>query len=349
MNEVTGIVERVAQALRGHGLDVTVEKEPVHGYRHLDARLRIGQPPAEYAVEAKRGLSPPMLGAMTTRLHQVAEGSGMPSLLVSDYVSPPMAEKLRGLHQPFADAAGNAYLQAPGLFVYVTGRKPGKAPAAGRQGGLFTASAIKLLFALICDPALANAPYRTMADMAGVALGAVPAVLAELRRQGRLLVAGRQRRLHATRSLLDDWAMAYAHRLRAHTLVQRYSAPGFADWERWPLDPAQARWGGEPAARLLVRHLSPGTLTLYAAKPPPRLLVEQRLVAVGHDVPAEHLLEVRRPFWNPALDPVPGEGVPATVPPALVYADLLASGDARCIETAQLIHERHLARLFPAS
>jgi hypothetical protein len=60
----------------------------------------------------------------------------------------------------------------------------------------------------------------------------------------------------------------------------------------------------------------------------------------------DHLLELRKPFWGRALRV---EGRPDTVPPALVYADLLATGDARCIETAQMIYDDHLARLLPAA
>jgi hypothetical protein len=54
------------------------------------------------------------------------------------------------------------------------------------------------------------------------------------------------------------------------------------------------------------------------------------------------VVEVRKRFWNFPGDP---EHVDL-VPPLLVYADLLATGDARCIETAKMIHDRYLARLL---
>ena len=47
-------------------------------------------------------------------------------------------------------------------------------------------------------------------------------------------------------------------------------------------------------------------------------------------------------FANVAIEP-------GSVPPALVYADLLATGDSRCLETAEIIYDRYLARLFPAA
>src|SRR5438270_141551 len=77
-------------------------------------------------------------------------------------------------------------------------------------------------------------------------------------------------------------------------------------------------------------------------KLPPGLAVEQRLVVAGH-LGQEGLVEIRRPFWGDALTM---EGHPKTVPAALVYADLLATGDARCIETAQMVYDQFLARFF---
>ena len=44
-------------------------------------------------------------------------------------------------------------------------------------------------------------------------------------------------------------------------------------------------------------------------------------------------------------------GVPAgpqTVAPALIYADLLATGNVRCCAAAQAIYESFLARAFPS-
>jgi len=44
-----------------------------------------------------------------------------PPLLVAPYITREIAERCRQLGLPFLDTAGNAYLEAPGLFVYVTG------------------------------------------------------------------------------------------------------------------------------------------------------------------------------------------------------------------------------------
>ena len=344
----TDLIDRAAAALEPLGLALQKMKQP-SGIPQLPAdawaRVARGREHIDYLAEARRTVTPATLGALLMQLRHMAEAAGRPALLVTDYVTPQVAETLRTQHQQFVDAAGNAYLEGPGLFVYVTGCKLRERHTTPRGNKMFATAGLKVLFALLCDPALADAPYRGIAAAAGVALGAVPAALADLRQARHLIETDKARRLLATKRLLDEWALAYAHTLRAKTLLKTYVAPNFGTWADWRLDPEQARWGGEPAANLLVRYLRPGVLTIYADKLPPRLIVEQRLVLAGPLVEA-NLLELRKPFWGRTLRV---EGRPDTVPPPLVYADLLATGDGRCIETAQLVYDEYLARLLPAA
>jgi hypothetical protein len=53
-------------------------------------------------------------------------------------------------------------------------------------------------------------------------------------------------------------------------------------------------------------------------------------------------IEILKAFWDPRLK-VNRTGI---VPPLLVYADLLATGDPRNIQTAELIYEKQLARFI---
>lgn len=341
------LLDQTMEALRAQGLTVVVQKMPRAARdAGADAWLRVGKDRqgVDYVVEVKRAVTPATLGATLAQLDQLATAAGRAPLLVTAHVTPPLTERLRMHGRQFADTAGNAYLTGPGFLVFVAGRKPAGKAAAVRPGRAFTTAGLKVLFALICDPELAAAPQRAIAAAAGVALGAVPPVLADLRQEGTLLIAGKTCRLHATRRLLDNWALAYARTLRPKTLLGTYATPNFDTWADWKFDPDQARWGGEPAANLLVRYLQPGVLTIYADKLPARLMVEQRLTLAGL-LGATYPVEVRKPFWG---DTLRHDGQPDTVPAALVYADLLATGDARCIETARMVYDGYLARLLPA-
>lgn len=342
------LINRATQGLLDLGLKVVTLNKPrgANGVR-ANAWLRIGKgkETTDYLVEAMRTVTPATVGATLAQLRDHATAANRPVLLIAEYLTPPVAEKLRNQQQQFADTVGNVYIEGRALFVYVNGRKPPPAQARIRAAKTFTTNGLKVLFALLCVPELAAAPHRKIAVAAGVALGAVPGVLADLQNAGHLLIANKNRRLNATKRLLDEWALVYASVLRPKTKVATYNAAHFDAWKKWRVDPNQARWGGEPAAHLLVRHLKPGVLTLYTEKLPPKLIVEQRLVPTGpNGVPP--FLELRKPFWGKALL---AEAAANTVPPALVYADLLATGDARCIETAQMVYDGYLARLFAAA
>ena len=335
-------------ALRTQGLAVTAQKM-LRTAKALgaDACWRVAKDKqcVDYVVEVKRTVTPATLGAIHTQLQQLAVAGDRPVLLVTTHVTPQTADRLRALGQQFVDAAGNAYLDGPGFLVTITGRKPAEKITIPRPDRAFTVAGLKVMFALICDQELAGAPQRTIAAAAGVALGAVPPVLAAMQEETYLLVAGNQRRLRGTRRLLDDWAQAYARTLRPKALQGLYTTPNFDAWVKWKLDPGQARWGGEPAANLLVGYLKPGVLTIYAERLPPRLMVEQRMQKTSVHGTMQ-TVELRKPFWGAALQ---YGGRPDIVPTALVYADLLATGDARCIETARMVYDAELARLFPTA
>lgn len=311
-----------------------------------DAWLRIGhgKDGANYLVEIKRAVAANTVGAVIAQLRDRADQTGRPALLVTDYLTPPVAETLRRQEQQFVDTTGNAYLQGPGLYVYVTGRQPKERPAVTHGDGTLTAAGLKVLFALLCDAGLAAGPQRALAAAAGVALGAVPTVLKALQQEGHVVALRERRRFRGTKRLLDLWAQGYARRLRPKTLQATFVTERFDHWRDWALDPAEVRWGGEPAGALLTNYLRPGVLTVYTERLPPRMLVDQRLKREARPT-GQRYLEVRRPFWGALQIEQPR---PDVVPPVLVYADLLATGDGRCLETAQMLYEAHLARLLPA-
>lgn len=346
MNDLeTNLLDAAATHLRARDLAVAIK--PARRDDRVDAWFRVTKDKrhVDYAVEVKRQVTPQTLGAVVAQLKHWGEITRKPPLLVTAYITPPVADRLAAVDQQFVDAAGNAYLNAPGIFVLIMGRKPEKDTIVEKPGRAFTTAGLKTLFALICNPELAAAPYREIAAGADVALGVLPGVLAGLQQTGHLHVMGNKRKLITTRRLLDEWALAYARTLRPKQLLRTLIAPTFETWRTWDLQADQAKWGGEPAAALLTKYLGPGALTLYSEKVPARLIVEHRMTTARPN--DEHnLVEIRRRFWGEGLRNTDRTDV---VPHALVYADLLATGDARCIEAAQMIYEDDLARLFAAT
>jgi hypothetical protein len=335
------ILQDALKAIENHGLNANKvdREEPTLGRTRADALVRIGygkQGDTLYAVEIKRWLTPGNLGPVVTRLRDL----GAAALLITDYVTPQVAEKLKELDIPFADAAGNAYLRGPNFLVWLTGRRPQTTNKPPRAGRAWQTTGVKLTFALLCNPDWIALGYRELAAHAGVANGTVGWVMRELAEQGFLVKTRRRtipRRLHNRRRLLDRWVEVYTGTFRQTMLRKRYRAET-PDWWK-ALDPERhgALLGGEPAAALLTDYLKPGTVTVYTKQFHFALTTEFRL----REAP-DGEVEVRQRFW-----PFDHQwGHPNLVPPVLIYADLLATGDARCIETAQRIYEGHLAGFF---
>ena len=94
-----------------------------------------------------------------------------------------------------------------------------------------------------------------------------------------------------------------------------------------------AWWGGEVAAAKITDYLKPETATIYLKPPAGRLQAELGLRKdPGGDV------ELIEAFWPPQL-----VTRKQCAPLIVVYADLLAIGDDRTIETARMLYENYVA------
>jgi len=327
-----------AQAL---GLKLAIAAREPHGdNRTADAvlDLQVNGRTVQYRAEIKRGLRPATLGGTLLQLEKWAQ-QGKPVLLVTDYVTPPLADTLRERGMAFLDAIGNAYIHQPPLFVWVKGQRPATKPEAMRTTGrAFQATGLKVIFALLCQPKLVDRPYRTIATVAGVAHGTVGWVMADLNESNFVIHPDKAgRRLRNARRLLEIWAEAYARVLRPKLLLGRYRAPHRDWWEAVNVQNYELQLGAEPAAARLHRYLHPGIATSYGGKVPGRLLADHQLRT---DPKGD--VEIRQRFWNFNYTWEHSD----LVPPLLIFADLLATGDARCVEAAKRIDETYLAGLF---
>lgn len=257
-----------------------------------------------------------------------------PALVVAPHVAPARAERLREAGIPFIDAAGNAYLEAGTVYVFVIGREPPPGLVAARPKKIraFAGAGLQVLFALLCAPEYVNKPYREIARAAGVALGTVGWVLTDLKALGYLLAQGRGRKaLRRHEELYEQWVTQYLRQFRPRLKTRRFRAANPDWWQDIDIRDYGACWGGDVAAAKLTGHLKPMLFTVWHHRDPAPLLQAQRMRAD----PAGDV-ELIEAFWHFATDA-------ETAPPLLVYADLLGTGDPRAIETAKLIQEKHLA------
>ena len=334
------LLQDAIKTLENHGFVATIDRErPTLGRTRADALVRIGYGKGGdvlYAAEIKRWLTPANFGPAVVQLRDL----GTAALLITEYATPQVAEKLKELDIQFVDAAGNAYLRGDNFLVWLNGRRPQTTRRPPRAGRAWQPTGLKLIFALLCNPEWIALGYRELAAQAGVANGTVGWVMRELVEQGFVVQARRRtipRRLHDRRKLLDRWVELYTGTFRQAMLLKRCRADNPDWWKNLDATRHDALLGGEPAAALLTDYLKPGAVTVYVKPAHFTLILDYKL----REAP-EGEVEIRQRFW-------PFEYKwehPNLVPPVLIYADLLATGDARCIETAQRIYDGHLARLI---
>lgn len=256
-----------------------------------------------------------------------------PRLLAAPYIAPDAAQALAADGVPFVDAAGNAYFAGPGLFVRVVGREPLKdlprPPAAPR---LFTAKGMRVMFVLLALPDYLGRPQREIAAAAQVALGTVAGVFEGLRSLGYLR-EGKTPRLLRRGNLMTQWVNTYIQRKPHQKMLKHFRAADSDWWKMIDLKAYDACFGGDVAATKLTGYLKPALCIVHAFGDATALKRDARMRAD----PQGDIL-ITDAFWR-----FPADQRADTAPPLLVYAELLASGDPRAIETAQLIHARFLA------
>lgn len=341
MSRETAIVKRAMSAIPDcPGLSVG-PYEPEPGRHRGDARsdglltVRYRGAKRTYSVEAKGSFR------SETLRHMVAAGGparGLePPMLAADHMNPAQAALLRDAGVPFIDSAGNAFLAVGDLYLFVSGRKAKRNSAAARGGRLTARNGLKLVYALLVadgrgdgGPPLIGRTFREIASAADVSLGSVSPVVAELRERDHLVEGlDGMRRLVDCPRLAETWVTAFADRLRPKLLRRRYRAGGVRDWAAAGLPGGDVLWGGEVAAAKMTGHLKPQVVTLYAGREVNDLVLEWDLrVDEGGDV------EVLDFFWGN----LPGAGRGDCVHPLLAYADLLASGEDRNIETSRRLY-----------
>ncbi len=301
--------------------------------------------PFRYLVEEKRHLRFQDVGVVVEQLNR--RRADLPAnratdrlLLLAPHVRRQQAAVLERAGIDYVDLAGNAHLQAPGLFVHVEGRQPPKdaAPAPGRpQKGW-----IKTVMAILIRPDLTNAPYRALAEQADVALGTLAACMNDLATRGLLVDGKAGRRIADRQALLGLWVQAYIEGLRPKLKERRFQIRAEGKQEIWTrleivLREGAQQWAltGADAAERRTHFFRAQETEIYAPidaledRETQKALIAQPAVRGGN-------LLVIEPPGPLAMSEVADGGLPAA-PDLLAYAELRYRGTAQALEAAELL------------
>jgi len=316
-------------------IPVETEEEVTGQNLKADRLLRIMVQGTElrFYAEVKANITRTGIGMI---LVQKAKFPYQQMLLVTRYVTAQMAEQLKQDGIQFIDTAGNGYINHPPLYIFVKGNKP---PDIFRHPPLkraFKPAGLRVIYTFLCNPGLENKTYRYIAKLADVALGTVGWIIRDLKEMGYLLDMGKRGyKLIQKEDLWKRWLTDYPEKLRPKLILGHFRGH-YNWWQQKTLNPMYAQWGGEVAAAKLTKYLKPQVITIYTTPQQLNpLLIENRLKK-----DPEGDIEILKRFWAP-LEMWQYED---TVHPILIYADLMATGHQRNIETARMIYEQYLIR-----
>mgnify|MGYP006355890697 CR=1 FL=1 len=257
------------------------------------------------------------------------------TILGCDYVPPSLARRLRAAGIELVDSAGQAYISRPGLLVHVEGRRPDRSPAppaVDHHPPVLGPASLRVVFALLVDPALAGATFDDLADVAGVAKGTVHNTMGHLTTRGHLTGSRRNRRLLDVPRLAEVWVDGFATQLLPRLDRRVLAGPDPEWWAKPTHHHKDVVIGGGPALVHYGGSLRPGTTIIYGTAPWAAALKLGRLTSYGR-----HNVVLRERFWSPQLLPDA-----QFVHPLLAYADALAGGDSREVEAARDLRRQGL-------
>jgi hypothetical protein len=261
-------------------------------------------------------------------------------LLLAPHVRTQHAAVLERAGIDYIDLAGNAHLQAPGLLVHVEGRRPPKDPV--RAPGRPHKAWIKTVMALLIRPDLLNAPYRTIAEQADVALGTIGACMNDLGQRGMLVDRKAGRHLTDRPALVALWVNAYVEALRPTLKERRLQVRADGKPELVArLAHVLAKWGtpwaltGADAADRRTHFFRAEETEVYAVVGPFEDRAVQKALVAQPAVRAGNLLVIEPP--GPlAIPQATNEDAPVA-PVLLAYAELRYRGTEQALEAADLL------------
>ena len=257
-----------------------------------------------------------------------------PFLVIAEALFPKIKDALIEHEIAYIEATGNINIETRNLLLKVEGKNKNYLHPE-KQGRAFTKTGLKAIYLFLTNENNINDTYRELARNANIAIGNMKLIREGLINEGFALWQNdKELKLTNKKELLQKWITAYNDNLKPALYMGKFKfnkETDFIHWKNLNLDKTMTKWGGEAAGNIYTNYLQPELLTLYTNENKANLIRAYKLLPD----PEGNVIVYER-FWN---DKQPNKNV---VPPIIAYADLLATGNRRCMETAQKIYEQFI-------
>jgi len=294
-----------------------------------DGILQLGN--YQFACIVKHKVSDYAINTILNECLRNDKSSDLPKLLLTNAISTRQMSILYENGINTLDVAGNCYIHYKDLMMFCQGRKNNNLVIKDTLS--FKEPGLKVLYFILTDINHVNLPFRDIQSQTGVGLATINKLFTSLKQNGYMFSSNEGRHLKNTLGLLSIFVDNYCRVMKPKNLMAtlRFIQDNNKKWEEFSL-PKGMEWGGEPGAFMRDKFLLPEVFDVYSS------VSTMQLVSARIAVPAKDgEIKVYRKFWTDNN---------TTIAPALIiYADLMGSGDSRCIEAAQRIFNHELSYL----
>jgi len=336
-------LKKIEESIKGYLPDAQIsapnEALSNQEYDYVFNLVYPGQLSIRVVAEFKRNLRPSTFVLIESRFVNVKSSQKM---LVSDYITPTIADKLREKKIWFLDEAGNIYIEVPGrIFILNTGNK--KKTSKKHFPFISTANS-KVFFYLLKNGPKVEGSYRHLAKQSGVSLGKISQALGELQQRQIIHTQKNVILIHQPLRLLEFWVQSYLEKLKPQMYRGTYTWPYGENFSN--LDGIGKHLkrgigiGGECAGELLTGYLKPASMDLWVEEENiAELKSSLKLMESVNGFIRVYSFFSNDIFFENSEDK---DIKLRLVHPLIVYADLLGIPDTRCHETAQMLKENRL-------
>jgi len=284
--------------------------------------------------------------ALETDPNTINDETKLLPMFAADYINPRMGEDLRLEGINYIDMAGNAYIKTANVHIHIEGKKKQFDRTLATPGRAFTTTGLKVVFALLSNERLLNAPYREIAKQADVALGTIGWGFKDLTDQGFINknIKTKNRQWVDKEELTTRWVQEFP-KLQVKTKLGDFYTNNRNLWQqlkdtKHPV--SNTKLGSEYAAAILTNNYKPKEGTLYLQQEQMNdCLKKYRLIKTTQPLnDALFKVSLYEKFWGDTLDTQGKESI--VVEPLLAYAELLTTGEPRNREIANDIYKQYL-------
>lgn len=321
-------IQHLKEILEQQALGVSVKELPT-GAGQFDAVIKLND--QLLYLETKREITPVNLSKVLEEIKARFKENKI--LLAGEYITPKAKELLREKKVNYLDSAGNIYLKLNSLLIHIEGKSAPSVPGKYKSRA-FSKAGGAVVFQFLRDPQLVNEPQRLIAEYSGVSLGTIPKVFEGLQKEKFLIKLDKNNwELSNKEGLLLKWTEVLREKILPTKFLGNYKPAGRNMQEMLAEKEIRAtglKWGGEPAAAMLTNYLIAEKFSLFVS-------TKENIIKKHKMVPSPTgELEVYEKFWNHPEDDLP------YVHPILIYAQLMATGESRNLETAEIIFNEHI-------